>query len=68
MKIAVVGLGHIGLPLAVQYASRGHEVLGVDVAPWIVEAINRGESPHRDEQARRERFVCHRRLFDRARQ
>ncbi len=51
MKIAVIGLGHIGLPLAVQYASRGHEVLGVDVADWIVEAINRGESPHRDEQA-----------------
>ena len=51
MKIAVVGLGHIGLPLAVQYASRGHEVLGVDVASWIVDAINRGESPHRDEQA-----------------
>ena len=51
MKIAVVGLGHIGLPLAVQYASRGHEVLGVDIAPDIVEAINRGESPHRDEQA-----------------
>jgi nucleotide sugar dehydrogenase len=50
MKIAVVGLGHIGLPLAVQYASRGNDVLGVDVAPWIVDAINRGESPHRDEQ------------------
>ena len=50
MKVAVVGLGHIGLPLAVQYASRGHEVLGVDVAEWIVDAINRGESPHRDEQ------------------
>ena len=50
VKIAVVGLGHIGLPLAVQYASRGHDVLGVDVAPWIVDAINRGESPHRDEQ------------------
>ena len=55
MKIAVVGLGHIGLPLAVQYASRGHDVLGVDLAPWIVEAINRGESPHRDEQALVER-------------
>ncbi|HEX2844192.1 MAG TPA: nucleotide sugar dehydrogenase [Candidatus Limnocylindria bacterium] len=55
MKIAVVGLGHIGLPLAVQYASRGHDVLGVDLAPWIVEAINRGESPHRDEQALIER-------------
>ena len=51
MRIAVVGLGHIGLPLAVQYASRGHDVLGVDVASGIVEAINRGESPHRDEQA-----------------
>ena len=51
MRIAVVGLGHIGLPLAVQYASRGHDVLGVDVADWIVDAINRGESPHRDEQA-----------------
>ena len=51
MKIAVVGLGHIGLPLAVQYAARGHDVLGVDLAPWIVEAINGGESPHRDEPA-----------------
>lgn len=51
MKIGVVGLGHIGLPLAVQYASRGHEVLGIDVSRHIVEAINRGESPHRDEQA-----------------
>ncbi|HSM38642.1 MAG TPA: nucleotide sugar dehydrogenase [Candidatus Limnocylindrales bacterium] len=51
MRIAVVGLGHIGLPLAVQYASRGHHVVGCDVAGWIVDAINRGESPHRDEQA-----------------
>jgi nucleotide sugar dehydrogenase len=51
MRIAVVGLGHIGLPLAVQYASRGHDVLGVDVAQPIVDAINSGESPHRDEQA-----------------
>ncbi len=51
MKIAVVGLGHIGLPLAVQYAGRGHEVVGCDTAAWIVDAINRGESPHDDEQA-----------------
>jgi nucleotide sugar dehydrogenase len=50
MRVAVVGLGHIGLPLAVQYASRGHEVLGIDVARPIVDALNRGESPHRDEQ------------------
>ena len=50
MRIAVVGLGHIGLPLAVQYASRGHQVLGVDVEPRLVESLNRGDSPHRDEQ------------------
>ena len=31
MKIAVVGLGKIGLPLAVQFAGRGHHVVGADV-------------------------------------
>jgi UDP-N-acetyl-D-glucosamine dehydrogenase len=55
VKIAVVGLGHIGLPLAVQYASRGHEVIGCDLDPHIVEAINRGVSPHDDEAALVER-------------
>ena len=50
MRIAVIGLGHIGLPLAVQYASRGHDVLGVDVDPRVVDAINGGSSPHLDEQ------------------
>jgi nucleotide sugar dehydrogenase len=55
VRIAVVGLGHIGLPLAVQYASRGHDVLGIDVDVRIVDAINRGESPHLDEQALIER-------------
>ena len=51
MRIAVVGLGHIGLPLAVQYASRGHDVLGVDIDTGLVDTLNRGESPHVDEQA-----------------
>ena len=55
MRIAVVGLGHIGLPLAVQYASRGHEVTGVDIDDRIVAAIGRGESPHADEAALVER-------------
>jgi nucleotide sugar dehydrogenase len=50
VKIAVVGLGHIGLPLAVQYATRGHQVTGADINPRIVEAINDGRSPHLDEQ------------------
>ncbi len=55
MRIAVVGLGHIGLPLAVQYAGRGHTVIGADINARIVEAIGRGESPHDDEPALLER-------------
>ncbi|MGH2489460.1 MAG: nucleotide sugar dehydrogenase [Candidatus Limnocylindria bacterium] len=55
MKIAVVGLGHIGLPLAVQYASRGHQVIGCDVDAAVVEAVSRGEAPHQDEAALVER-------------
>ncbi len=45
MKITVVGLGKIGLPLAVQFARTGHEVLGADVNAATVEAVNRGVAP-----------------------
>jgi nucleotide sugar dehydrogenase len=45
LKIAVVALGKIGLPLAVQFASRGHEVVGVDVNPATVAAVNAGREP-----------------------
>jgi nucleotide sugar dehydrogenase len=55
MKIAVIGLGHIGLPLAVQYASRGHQVIGCDLDRRIVDEINDGRSPHDDEPALVER-------------
>ncbi|MGP9539020.1 nucleotide sugar dehydrogenase [Brachybacterium sp. AOP43-C2-M15] len=45
MKTAVVALGKIGLPLAVQFADAGHEVVGVDVNAQQVELINRAEEP-----------------------
>ncbi|WP_457946043.1 nucleotide sugar dehydrogenase [Pseudarthrobacter sp. alpha12b] len=45
MKIAVIALGKIGLPLAVQFASKGHEVVGVDVNRATVDHINRGLEP-----------------------
>lgn len=45
MRIAVVALGKIGLPLAVQYAEKGHEVIGVDVNPEAVATINAGQEP-----------------------
>jgi UDP-N-acetyl-D-mannosaminuronic acid dehydrogenase len=44
-KVAVVGLGYIGLPTATALATHGVEVLGVDVNPDIVKAVNRGEVP-----------------------
>lgn len=45
MKIAVVGMGKIGLPLAAQYASRGHTVVGIDVNSATVDTINAAEEP-----------------------
>lgn len=45
MKICVVALGKIGLPLAVQFASKGHTVLGVDVSRTVVDLVNRGVEP-----------------------
>lgn len=45
MKIAVIALGKIGLPLAVQFASKGHEVVGVDVSQSTVDLINKGIEP-----------------------
>lgn len=44
MNIAVVGLGHIGLPLAAQYASKGHRVLGCDINPTVVDLVNAGRA------------------------
>ena len=45
MRIAVVGMGKIGLPLAVHYARGGHAVVGVDVNPRVVDLVNAGEEP-----------------------
>jgi nucleotide sugar dehydrogenase len=45
MKIAVVALGKIGLPLAVQFAKKGHYVIGCDVNQKTVDLINAGTEP-----------------------
>ncbi len=44
-RIAVVGLGYIGLPTAAVFADNGVEVIGVDVNARVVETINAGR-PH----------------------
>jgi UDP-N-acetyl-D-glucosamine dehydrogenase len=44
MKIGVVGLGYVGLPLAVAFADEGHEVVGLDADPRKVDALAEGTS------------------------
>jgi UDP-N-acetyl-D-glucosamine dehydrogenase len=44
MSVGVIGLGYVGLPLAVAFAEAGEEVVGVDVDPLKVNAISSGES------------------------
>ena len=45
MTTCVVGLGKIGLPLAVQIASKGENVIGCDINEEVVDLINMGEVP-----------------------
>ena len=44
MKIAVVGLGYVGLPLSIQFARSGATVLGIDVDSKKVDLLNNGQS------------------------
>ncbi|OYX66376.1 MAG: UDP-N-acetyl-D-mannosamine dehydrogenase [Sphingomonadales bacterium 32-64-17] len=44
MKVCTVGLGYIGLPTAAMLASRGHEVIGLDVKQDVVDLINAGQA------------------------
>ncbi|MFN8451659.1 MAG: nucleotide sugar dehydrogenase [Anaerolineae bacterium] len=43
-KVGIVGLGYVGLPLAVEFAEVGFSVIGVDLSAWKVQQLNRGES------------------------
>ena len=44
MSIGIVGLGYVGLPLAVAFAEAGEDVVGVDVDPAKIGDLNRGAS------------------------
>ena len=44
-KLAVIGLGYVGLPVAALFAQKGFSVTGVDVKAERVDLINRGISP-----------------------
>ena len=42
--IGIVGLGYVGLPLALRYAAEGFRVLGIDIDAAKVATLNRGAS------------------------
>ena len=39
-KIAIIGLGYVGLSLSLQFARNGVNVIGIDVDPAKIEALN----------------------------
>lgn len=43
MKITTIGLGYIGLPTAILFAIKGHDVQGVDVNPHVIRNLNEGK-------------------------
>ena len=45
MNLSVIGLGKLGAPMAAVMAEKGHSVIGVDVSPGFVHAINQGRAP-----------------------
>ncbi|MEU1267068.1 nucleotide sugar dehydrogenase [Streptomyces sp. NPDC005799] len=56
MQICVVALGKIGLPLAVQFAAKGHHVIGADVDERVVRLVNEGVEPFPGEAELAERL------------
>ncbi|WP_458243864.1 nucleotide sugar dehydrogenase [Streptomyces sp. MAI_2237] len=56
MQICVVALGKIGLPLAVQFAAKGHHVIGSDVDERVVHLVNEGVEPFPGEAELAERL------------
>jgi UDP-N-acetyl-D-glucosamine dehydrogenase len=54
MRAVVVALGKIGLPIAAKIGQAGHEVIGCDVNPNVVELINRAEVPFPGEEGLQE--------------
>ena len=49
IKIAVIGIGRIGLPTALCFAQAGFETIGVDINEKLVNMINSGDYPLKDE-------------------
>jgi UDP-N-acetyl-D-glucosamine dehydrogenase len=60
MKVGIIGLGYVGLPLAVAFAEAGADVIGVDADSRKVERLRRSESDVEDIASERLREIAHR--------
>lgn len=47
-KIGVIGLGYVGLPLAIEFTNAGYEVIGIDIDKNKVDSINMGKNYIKD--------------------
>ena len=63
MSIGIVGLGYVGLPLAVAFAEAGEDVVGVDVDPAKIGDLNLGTSYIEDIPSERLQSVSDRTSF-----
>src|SRR5919107_836093 len=60
IQFGIVGLGYVGLPLAVELAEAGYRVLGFDINPDVVEGLNAGRSHVKDVSDAQLRKQCER--------
>ncbi len=49
LKVCVIGIGRIGLPTALSFAKSGLQTIGVDINKKLVQDINSGKFPLKDE-------------------
>jgi UDP-N-acetyl-D-glucosamine dehydrogenase len=60
IQFGIVGLGYVGLPLAVELAEAGYRVLGFDINPDVIEGLNAGRSHVKDVSDAQLRKQCER--------
>lgn len=48
-KIAVVGIGRVGLPLSLAFASKGHTVYGIDINQDLLATLREGQMPFKED-------------------
>jgi UDP-N-acetyl-D-glucosamine dehydrogenase len=51
IQFGIIGLGYVGLPLAIELAHAGYKVLGFDVSQRVVDGLNAGRSHVKDVSA-----------------